>query len=101
MASVASRRPWELPTPRGVALWARPTYAEIKAMERTCPTFGSSVQLPPRLQVPDFQRLVLRCGDDPPPVRRHHTGRDRSSVADKCCQLLSRLEVPHPERPII
>ena len=52
------------------------------------------------LQVPHLQRLVLRRGNRPPPVRRHRHATDPIRVAFQRAQRAAGLQVPHLQRPV-
>ena len=71
----------------------------VTATPLTSPVWPvEGAQLAPALQIPHLQRLVLRRGDRPPPVRRSPPRPDSIRVACEGAQLAPALQIPHLQR---
>src|SRR5262249_46844293 len=58
-------------------------------------------QQPAAAQLPALHHAVLARGDEPPPVRRRRQRPHGPGVAAEDADLLPRLDVPQPHRPVL
>src|SRR5450755_1200355 len=61
---------------------------------------AESLQFATALQLPDFERPVIRDGNRALTVRHHGHGIDTARVAGEGLQLAPALQLPHFERPV-
>src|SRR5450631_37011 len=62
---------------------------------------AESLQFATALQLPDFERPVIRDGNRTLTVRHHGHGHDLPNMAEEGLQLATALQLPHRERLII
>ena len=61
---------------------------------------GQGAQLLPAGHVPHLERVVPRCGDGQPAIRRERHGADLAGMAGQGAQLPPARHVPHLERAV-
>ncbi len=61
---------------------------------------AEGLQLATAVQLPHFERPVIRDGNRTLTVRHHGHGIDPAGVAGEGLQLATALQLPHIERPV-